>query len=62
VVAVGATDADPDELAVTYPTLLMNIVVALPDDHESVEEPPFAIDDGVRVTEQVGGGLEVQER
>jgi hypothetical protein len=38
----------------------MNIVVALPDVHESVDEPPFAIDEGVSVTEQVGGDGSVQ--
>ena len=33
----------------------MYIVVAFVDVHESVEEPPFAIDEGVKVTVQVEG-------
>ena len=38
----------------------MYIVVAFVTVHESVEEPPLAIELGVRVTEQVGGGFGVQ--
>lgn len=51
----GETEAEPDVLGVTYPTLLMYIVVAFCEVQLKVEELPYATGFGERETEQVGG-------
>ena len=58
VVEEGETVVEPPVVR-TYPMLLMYRVVALVEEYVRVEELPWLIDDGLRVTVQVGAGVGV---